>query len=76
MSLKTTLEKELLKAIDPYFEDGDGDEMVKATAKVCLRWIEKALRDSTNETFKRSNGSIMERVQDLYVKEWLKKNGL
>ncbi len=50
-------------------------DYAKAAAEVAKRYIEKALRDSTQETFMGSAG-LMTKVQDLFVSTWLKENGV
>lgn len=75
------LEKEITLAIIDEYEGSDHpgnvyyDKLGQLAASVCMKWIEKALREASAETFSNSTG-VMTKIQDVYVKAWLKENGL
>lgn len=72
----TRLESEMKSAIiNSRINLGNTTDHAKACAEVARKYIEKALRDSTLETFTGSAG-LMTKVQDLFVSEWLKENGV
>lgn len=72
----TKLEEEIGEAIENagYLEH-DIKTTSKLVAEVTKKYIEKALRDSTNDIFTGPDG-IMTKVQNLYVETWLKENGI
>jgi hypothetical protein len=72
----TDLEKEILNAIDPYYEDGDGGYMAKAAAEVAKKWIEKSWEKCALIASRPERGGLNfnELMND--KSDWLKSNGI
>lgn len=76
----TKLEEEIVKAMESADRESSkrfsSEDYAKAASEVAKRYIEKALRDGTKETFSDNSGKLMTTVQNVYVKQWMFENGI
>jgi len=73
---RTNLKHDIFMALNECCEkNACTADIVESMFQAALPWIEKALRDGSEMTFTNKNG-LMSKVQDIYVEEWMKENGI